>query len=313
MGFSRRTGTRFGTQEGTKWPSDGVFSGVIDAALIAGGVVPRASWDCASALYSLSPQVLIRIERSSDNMQEVIGWSPSTGAVDEAAIALHCAGTNGYIVSFIERGGNSAYDLVQSTQTLRHKIYDSVTGVSKVGSLPAWVATSDGYYGPTGNSLGFTGSPNIATTYMAQFPSAISVQHMIGSNGSSTGWGTGVNEAGRPVAGYRYPPPAGTGGRCEFTPLHAVTQMCGYHWDWTAGGLLQSGGATCRQDGAALAEHSSATLGSMAMIAQSYNFGFVGATAPRSTGMIVHSTKPAGAVLAVFEAFQATRRTLAGY
>lgn len=78
---------------------------------------------------------LIRVRRSSDNLEADIGFDGS-GALDEAALLAHCGAGDGFIVTVYEQSGvASAVNKIQATASAQLQIVET-SAVVKMGGIP---------------------------------------------------------------------------------------------------------------------------------------------------------------------------------
>jgi hypothetical protein len=138
------------------------FIGVIDSIVAAGGAVPNAASSISHRLYAAYTGPLFRVRRASDAAELNIGYG-GDNRVDEAAIAAHCSGTTGTIVTVYDQSG-SARDVTQATTGAQPIIYTG-GAIAKVGSLP-WVDFGAGTrFWARGDSAGITGTTSASIVH----------------------------------------------------------------------------------------------------------------------------------------------------
>lgn len=129
---------------------------------------------------------ILRIRRAADDAEINIDAVTATGKVNTAAIATHCAGDTGYLVTLYDQSGN-AKDITQATKTKQPIIYQSdalVTGGK--GYLAALFDGTDDFLGRA-DSLGLSG--DIALTMVADVNQASAVYDTVLALGNTVASG----------------------------------------------------------------------------------------------------------------------------
>jgi hypothetical protein len=93
----------------------------------------------------------MRLRRASDNTEQDIGFNGID--LDTTSLTAFCTGTDCFIHTWYDQSGN-ADDLVQTTNALQYKIYDSATGIVLDNGKPAGHSVAD--YFSTGPSIDTT-------------------------------------------------------------------------------------------------------------------------------------------------------------
>ncbi len=172
------------------------FDGVLDAIAAAGGPSSPGAYLISHNVNGSYSGPSVRIRRADNNAEAnipfLVGATTLDCAIDEAAIVTHCTSpaTNGFIVTNYDKSGNGRH-ITMATTTAQPKIYDSVTGVVKRGSL----VCAD-FVSATGNPadrwaradrLGFSVDPSIAIFYLAKFSANAGVERIVTGLGIEAG------------------------------------------------------------------------------------------------------------------------------
>jgi hypothetical protein len=120
-----------------------------------------AAWSQHRRLLTSYTGALIRVERSSDNTQQDIGYDVS-GNLDQSALTTFTGAGSGYIAKFYDQSGN-ARDATQATYANMPRIVSGGV-VDTLDGLPCAVFT-------TSDSLGFTFTSSTTQTVFARFES----------------------------------------------------------------------------------------------------------------------------------------------
>lgn len=276
---------------------------VVDDYVAAGG---SQNLQCLSLSHCLSSTAtnIARVIRSSDSAELDYGCDPSTGRTNEATINSHCAGTNCFVHTVYDQCA-PAQNVTAAASGNRCKIYDSVTGLVKVGSLVGCNGVNTGMQARA-DALGLSGSPAVTMAYGIRGPpAATKIVHLVGAGSA---FSSGV-VSDRPFIGASTIVVTGWRSFANDTP---VTDYATYIARHPASANYDA--TTMRMDGADLAGFGSLSA-SMAMnntLIRAYGVG------SDSTGvfmdtLLVFGENLTGAPLAAVEAHFAAAKVLSGY
>lgn len=145
-----------------------------------------------TALYSMSHCLLsayaggnlFQVQRSSDSTTQNIGHNPTTMAVDLAALAAFCTGTDGFVTSLYDQSGGAR--TITAAGALRPKVWDSVSGAVLIGT--ALAASYDGTTDQIGraDAFGLSGATALSVGSVATWTKAIDTPSIfaIGTDGA---------------------------------------------------------------------------------------------------------------------------------
>lgn len=107
----------------------------------------------------------VRVRRASDNAE--------LDCYSQADIITHCTGTNGFLKTKYDQSGQaSGRDLTEATAGAQSKIFDSSTGLSKIGATPyeAYDGTDDEV--ENANFSALSGNPDMTVAILMKFDDA---------------------------------------------------------------------------------------------------------------------------------------------
>lgn len=319
-GHLTRLDTSLTTFAGTSLYNSGgaaPFVGAMESYVAAGGAAWYRALSISHRLSSAYTGPLFRVRRSTGGEQDV-PYDAATNQLDTVSLGAFCAGANGFVVTPYDQSGN-ARDVTQATANDQPKIWDSVTGLLMVGSLPCTTQapsnqtdTGDGW--SRGDYSGFTGGTNPALTLASWF--RYTSGHLVAVGISKIG-GSGlvVQLAVRlatPTLVASCGPTIPNSQSRDFTPAETLTNG-GYVVMQKALNANISA-ATMRQNGIALSQSAVvAGLPSLAgnlstVAAQAVGFNFVG----NWNSDILIPEVPAGAALTALETSLEAFNVLAG-
>lgn len=111
---------------------DSGFRGALDT--LTTGL--ESAWSVGRRLRSAYTGAIIRVRRSSDNVEQDFSGSGASGAVDASAVAAFCGAGDGFLATIYDQSGN-ARNYTQSSTTLQPRVVASGVAETMNGYLSA--------------------------------------------------------------------------------------------------------------------------------------------------------------------------------
>lgn len=108
------------------------FSGALDNL----GTGLESAWSVGRRLRSAYTGPIIRVRRSSDNVEQDFSGSGASGAVDASAVAAFCGAGDGFLTTIYDQSGNGR-NFTQSTTAVQPQVVSSGGAVTENGRLCA--------------------------------------------------------------------------------------------------------------------------------------------------------------------------------
>lgn len=109
---------------------DSGFRGALDT--LGSGL--ESAWSVGRRLRTAYTGPIIRVRRSSDNVEQDFGGSGSLGAVNPSAVAAFCGAGDGFLTTIYDQSG-LARNLTQATTTVQTQVVASGVALTQNGRL----------------------------------------------------------------------------------------------------------------------------------------------------------------------------------
>lgn len=109
---------------------DSGFRGALDT--LTTGL--ESAWSVGRRLRSAYTGAVVRVRRSSDNVEQDFSGSGASGAVDASAVAAFCGAGDGFLTTIYDQSGNGR-NLTQSSTTVQPQVVASGVASTQNGRL----------------------------------------------------------------------------------------------------------------------------------------------------------------------------------